>query len=522
MNAFIKQNDISPEYLTDESRYMGRADSLSFPVSEAELVETVGRLAAGAVPFTIQGGRTGITGGAVPEGGHILNLSRMGRITGVGFDEETGGFSVTVEPGLTLAVLHDHLGRKDFGLDLRDESSQRAFERFRNAGKFFFPTDPTETTASLGGMAACNASGARSFRYGPMRGHILGLSVVLSSGRTVRLARGQALARGRDFDLALDGGQPLTGTLPHYAWRAIKNAAGYFVRDDMDLIDLFIGQEGTLGVVSSLTLRLLPQRSHTIGVMFFFKSEAQALDFVIRARGQAAVPGEARPSAVEYFDRGALEITGSLAREGLRTPDPLHGAAVFIEAEGDDEERLFEYFASLEELVALCGGDPEANWAGTSVPERESLRLFRHAVPEAVNSYIGAVRREAPGITKLSTDFAVGDEALRSLMALYRERLDAAGLSTVMFGHIGNNHLHMNVLPRSLEDYERGKRVCAGIAEAVVAMGGSVSGEHGVGKLKRDLLALMYGADALDEMKRLKRVFDPGYLLNRGNLFTLP
>jgi D-lactate dehydrogenase (cytochrome) len=522
MTIIIPQQDISPEYLTDESRYAGRADSLSFPESAADLVETVGRLAASAVPFTVQGARTGITGGAVPEGGHILNLSRLTRITGFGFDEAAGTFTVTAEPGLTLAALQDHLRRKDFGADLEDAASQRAFERFRNAGRFFFAPDPTETTATLGGMAACNASGARSYRYGPTRGHVAGLEAVLPSGKTARLERGRSFARGREFRLELEGGSAIEGSLPRYAFRPIKNAAGYWIRDNMDLVDLFVGQEGTLGVISSLTLGLLPQPAHTLGVLFFFKAEKPALDFVVRLRADAAAGSAVKPSAIEYFDKEALAITAALKNEAIRAPDPAHRAAVYVEADGDDEERLFEYFEKLSGLLARYGQDPDANWAGTSPAERESLRLFRHAVPEAVNAYIAAARRDAPGLTKLGTDFAVGDDALRALVALYRDKLDAAGLRTVMFGHVGDNHLHVNVLPRDRQEYETGKRTFAEIAAAVVGMGGTVSGEHGVGKLKRDLLALMYGPDDIGDMKRLKRIFDPGYLLNRGNLFTLP
>ncbi len=522
MVAIIPKKDIGPEYLTDESRYLGHADSISFPSDAAELVETVGLLAASAVPFTVQGARTGITGGAVPEGGHILNLSRLTRIAGFAYDEAAGRFSITVEPGLTLAALGDHLRRKDFGADLSDPASQRAFERFRNSGRFFFPPDPTETTASLGGMVACNASGARSHRYGPTRDYVTGLTVVLSSGKTARLARGSSFARGREFTLALEGARAVAGSLPGYTFRALKNAAGYYVRDDMDLIDLFIGQEGTLGVVSAVTLGLLPEPAHTLGVLYFFKTEAQALDFVLRVRADAAAGSALRPSALEYFDKGALDVMAPLKSSAVRTPDPAHHAGVYVEVDDEEEERLYSYFEGLSGLVSLTGQDPDANWAGDSPAERESLRLFRHTVPEAVNARIAAARREAPAITKLGTDFAVGDDALRALVSLYRERLDAAGLDSVMFGHIGDNHLHVNVLPRTAEEYESGKKIFAGIAAAVVAMGGTVSGEHGIGKLKRNLLALMYGPDDIDDMKRLKRTFDPGFLLNRGNLFTLP
>jgi D-lactate dehydrogenase (cytochrome) len=522
MITILKEEDISPEYLSDESRLQGRADSISFPEHAADLRDLVARLAQSAVPFTVQGARTGITGGAVPEGGRILNLSRMNRITAMAHDETTDGFTVTVEPGLTLEALQNHLARKDFGADLADAASQRAFERFRNGGKFFFPPDPTETSASLGGMAACNASGARSHRYGPVRPYVRAAGLVLPSGATVSLARDGQRAQGRKFKLELDNGTVLSGVLPSYSWPAVKNASGYYVGDDVDLVDLFIGQEGTLAVYSSLTLALARRPACTVGVLFFFKREANALEFVRRVRYRPAAIDAITPCAIEYFDRGALEIIGTLEHESLRRPDPVFSSAVYVEADGENEDALLDYFGSLTENVALTGEDPDANWTGTDPDEREALRLFRHAVPEAVNHAVAAYKRDAPGINKLGTDFAVPEGKLPALVAAYRNTLDPAGLHYVMFGHIGDNHLHVNILPRTEKEFEAGKKSYRGLAETVAGMGGTVSAEHGIGKLKREYLTLMYGEQGIEEMKSVKRLFDPGYLLNRGTLFTLP
>jgi D-lactate dehydrogenase (cytochrome) len=522
MKTITAAEGISPEYLSDESRFTGAADAISFPEDSAELVDLVGRLARGAAPFTVQGARTGITGGAVSEGGHIVNLSKMNRITGLGWNEAADSFSITVEPGLALADLHNHLARRDFGAGFIDPASERAFERFRNEGKFFFPPDPTETTATLGGMAACNASGARSFRYGPMRLYVRALDLVLASGDAVRLERGGLKAAGRAFSLPLATGAVLSGMLPAYQFPRLKNAAGYFAADDMELIDLFIGAEGTLGVISSLTLAIVRQPAFTVGVLFFFKSEPPALEFVRRVKHRTRAIDTILPCAIEYFDQGALAIVRTLSDDKLRQPDPAHAAAVYVEADGGDEDRLFGYFEGLAAEMAGLGEDPDANWTGTDEREREALRLFRHAVPEAVNLAIAAYKREAPGITKLGTDFAVPEGKLGELVAVYRAALDPAGLQYVMFGHIGDNHLHVNILPRTGAEYAAGKTIYRRIAETAVAMGGTVSAEHGIGKLKRDYLSLMYGEAGIEEMKRVKRLFDPGYLLNRGNLFTLP
>ena len=154
----------------------------------------------------------------------------------------------------------------------------------------------------------------------------------------------------------------------------------------------------------------------------------------------------------------------------------------------------------------------------TEPREHERLRLFRHAVPEAVNLRIARIQRDCPDITKLGTDMAVPDEHLDGMLALYRKRLEAEGLEYVIFGHIADNHLHVNILPHTEDEYARGKEIYKGFAQEAVARGGTVSAEHGIGKLKTFLLPLLYGEEGVEEMRRVKRLFDPGGRLNPGTL----
>ena len=196
------------DYLRDESRRAGHAEKIVFPKSTQEVCEVVKLHDR----ITIQGGRTGITGGCVPDGGLILNLSRMNAIGKIEGDR------ITVQPG---ALLVDIRGIDD--------------------PTYSFPPDPTEATASIGGMVATNASGARSFHYGSVRNWIQALEVVLSNGETVRVERGVHRASGSTFKL---GG--IEGALPSSRMPKVKNAAGYFAKPDMDLVDLFIGAEGTV------------------------------------------------------------------------------------------------------------------------------------------------------------------------------------------------------------------------------------------------------------------------------------
>ncbi len=169
-----------PDCLRDESRRTGKADSISFPKTENELVRVVRQMAASGKPITVQGARTGIAAGAVPDGGHIINLSRMDRI--LGLRQDNGTFYIRVQPGLLLSEFRTAIAKREIPLRSPAPTELAALADFRAAAPQFFPTDPTETSASIGGMVACNASGARSLFYGPIRRHVNALRVVLADG----------------------------------------------------------------------------------------------------------------------------------------------------------------------------------------------------------------------------------------------------------------------------------------------------------------------------------------------------
>ena len=148
------------------------------------------------------------------------------------------------------------------------------------------------------------------------------------------------------------------------------------------------------------------------------------------------------------------------------------------------------------------------------------MKKFRHAIPESINMLIGEHKKAIPELTKLGTDMSVPDGRLEEVMRMYHDGLAAAGLDYVIFGHIGNNHVHVNILPRSMEEYEMGRALYLEWARQIVAMGGSVSAEHGIGKIKTEFLKLMFGDEGIQRMRQVKELFDPAGLLNRGNLFT--
>ncbi len=511
------------KYLADESRRSGCAEAVAWPTDTAQLCELMRLAAARRWPVTVSGARTGIAGGAVPEGGLVVSLERMNRVLALCMGEGEGEeLRLRLQAGVLLCELRKAIASGQFADAASwDEPSRQMLAELRRQPRCF-PPDPTETSATLGGMIACNASGAHTFRYGPTRAYVTALTVVLVDGGLLELRRGQCRADPEGWlTLRWPSGEERRFRVPTYGLPHTKNVAGYAAGPGLDAVDLFIGSEGTLGVIAEAEIRLLPAPERQAAEVVFWPREAQALAFVQALRRERQELGL---EAVEYFDHRSLEFlrerrTALGASSGVPECLPDGGCAVYLDL-GLPAAALP---ASLERLAALIvdlGGDLARTWSLHERGERETLRRFRHALPEAVNARIAEIRRHYPELTKLGTDMAVPDDCLEPIMATYHAELQAAGLEYVIFGHIGDNHLHVNILPRTPAEYARGKELYLKFAEQVVAMGGSPAAEHGIGKLKRPFLRLLVGEAGLAEMAAVKHAFDPELRLGPGNLFA--
>jgi D-lactate dehydrogenase (cytochrome) len=511
------------KYLSDESRRRGQAEGLCRPQTTAEVSALLREASRTACIVTVSGARTGLTAGAVPEGGLILGMERMNHICGLR-REDDGGLLIHCEASVTLAELQTAIRSGNFtDQDRWSEGSRQTLKEMRQGGqRFFYPPDPTETGASLGGTVACNASGAHTFRYGPTRHYVNWLKLVLADGSILALERGTCFADANGhFALQRGDGQRTSGQVPSFSQPATKNAAGYFSGAGMDLIDLFIGSEGTLGVITEVELRLLPLPEASCAAMLFCPDEASALQLTENLRRDQDLRGI---EAIEYFGPNALCLMrkrrGELgAASGVPECLPQDAACAIYLDIGTTCVQMLKALEKISSHSTALGLDPEVCWTAVAQDERERLRVFRHALPEAVNQRIADTRRTFPDITKLGTDMAVPDESLSEIMRLYRQRLEQAGLEYVIFGHIGNNHLHVNILPRTPQEYQNGHDIYREFAQAVTALHGSVAAEHGIGKLKADFLELMLGPEGIAQMRAVKNVFDPEGRLGRGTLF---
>jgi D-lactate dehydrogenase (cytochrome) len=311
--------------------------------------------------------------------------------------------------------------------------------------------------------------------------------------------------------------------LPGVQSPGVKNAAGYYVRSGMDIVDLFIGSEGTLGIFTSLTLKIVREPGEVLALFSFFPGEAEALDFSGLIRD---LPREETGfiMAAEYFDRASLKLIRREREErGILKdlpPFPLEsGTGVYTELAAESGTEMEGLLAETAGLLNTAGGDIGKTWTGEGWNGIGQFKELRHAVPEGINRRIDRVRRREPGITKLSTDLAVPEDNFRKLMTLYRTDLERTGLEGIIFGHIGDCHVHVNIIPETLKEYASGKELCRQWADAAVSMGGTVSAEHGIGKLKREFFRIMYTREDLEKFRKIKEVLDPNQILNRGNIF---
>ncbi|MHA1654025.1 MAG: FAD-binding oxidoreductase [Candidatus Thorarchaeota archaeon] len=512
-------------YLDDESHsFDGRADEILFPTTEGELAALLKQAHAKNVPVTIQGSRTGLTGAAVPLGGIVINVERMNRLLYVDYEESRGVYTIAAEPGVLLEDLVRAVTTKSLD-ELRGRGTpdqQAVLERFlKEPTDYTFPVDPTETSACIGGITACNASGARTFRYGAVRDWVFRVRVVLMNGDILDIRRGEVFAENGRFEIVLSDGSVVEVPVPTYEMPQTKNAAGLYAKPDMDLIDLFIGSEGILGAITLVELGLVPLPENIMTVMAFFPSEGDAVDFVYDVRSSDS---PVQMTFLEYFGPNALKIIREKASgAGIKVPALTDStqAIVFFEFSYTEED-MEEKVMALEEMLNAHNSSSESSWAGLDRAELEKMKTVRHFVPETINATIAQRKQQYHEVHKIGTDMAVPDEALRDYLRFYREVLDSQGMEYVVFGHIGNNHLHVNMIPRNNEEVEQGMANYMTFAKRAVELGGTVAAEHGIGKLKREFLKIMYGESGIQEMQAVKRALDPKWLLNRGNMIDVP
>src|SRR5215204_1295659 len=482
---------IVASFLSDAAHVPGGfAAGVSFPRNEAEVAALV-RNAERVLPV---GAQSSLTGGATPRGEVVLSTRALSFVGPVLADGPTHGYAIGVGAGVPLTVLQTTLG----------------------ASRFYYPPVPTFEGAFVGGTISTNAAGATTFKYGSTRSWVAGVSVVLANGDVLDITRGDVTASSDGIlEVQLTSGDAIAVTLPAYRMPDVaKLSAGYFARPAMDLIDLFIGSEGTLGVIVDATLRVIARPRRAVALI-------QCDDDWQAVAVTGALRGEPTVSAIEYMDARALRVVQEdiFTRAGLTRPG---GESVLLMAQIEIESDEAAVFERLQQMLDSCGVRDEASVAAAD-DERGAQRLFelREAVPAGVNALVADAKRAHPGIEKTAGDMVVPFSRLADSIALYRQAFESRGLEYAIWGHVSDGNLHPNLIPRTLDDMNRGREAIFEIARGVIGMDGAPLAEHGVGRsaLKQRLLQELYGEEGIEQMRAVKRALDPDWKLAPGVLF---
>lgn len=475
-------------YLSDASNYHGFAESIYLPEHEQEVVQLFKTFNEQRIRVTISGNGTGVTGARVPEGGVVVSLEKLNQIIELNLSEKF----IRVQPAIILKDLQDYV----------------------ESNGLFYPPDPTERNCFIGATVATNASGARTFKYGATRNHVIGLRVVLPSGETVKIDRGNNFADGLKATLLTESSKMISFPLPSYKMPETKNAAGYFSKPNMDLIDLFIGAEGTLGVITEIKLQLIDLPQNIFSCVAFFTVETDALNFIDESQAKknlSAVEKETgiiNPCALEFFDFHSLNF---LRTDFPNIPADSHSAVWFEQEFNDNED---ETASAWIKLLNKHRCNEDMVWFAADKNEHEKFHQFRHAISWKVNEFISQQK-----LKKVGTDVAVPVKHFRQFYLWMKDSVEKENINYVVYGHFGNCHPHLNMLPRNETEYRIAKQIYGAICTEAVRLEGTISAEHGIGKLKRDYLLEMLGEENVQRMASLKLILDPNKILNIGNMF---
>jgi D-lactate dehydrogenase (cytochrome) len=464
------------------------------------------------------GAQSSLTGGATPAGDVVMSTERLNSMT---IERER----IRVGAGVPLQHVQDSLFK---------------------VGRWFPPV-PTYLGAFAGGAVATCAAGAATFKYGTVREWVEGLTVILAGGDILSLTRGECRASAEGiFEIETAGGMR-TARLPHLRMPDVpKKSAGYFIEPEMDLVDLFIGSEGTLGAIAEVTLRTARLPGGLCRAFVPVPAEAHAITLVADLRRAALATwtsGDANGidvSAIEHLDARSIQILrddGVDRRLDITLPQGA-GMALLIDLEMSDAAAatdLWPVIASSLEASAVDSAltrfcrlldrhgvfdDAEITLPGDRA-RATAFADLREAVPAGVNRRVALAKQVDPAISKTAADMIVPFDRFAEMMAVCRRLFAERGLDLAVWGHISDGNVHPNVIPKDAGDVRKGREAILALGEAVVRMGGCPLAEHGVGRnpIKQQLLRQLYGDAGIAAMRAIKLGLDPKSVLASGVIF---
>ncbi|MCX7910978.1 MAG: FAD-binding oxidoreductase [Endomicrobia bacterium] len=455
-------------YLEDASNFKGgKAFSVYIPENENEVLDVLKYCVKNKIPLTISAAGTGTVAGRIPLDGVVLSTEALNKI--IKIDKQNK--QATLQAGVIV------------------EEFLKEIERYN----LFYPPFPTERTAFIGGNVATNASGEYSFRFGATRNYINRIKMFLTTGDILEIRRGEIFERNGFIDFGI-----FKVKIPSYRTPDVKCSAGYYIKDGMDAIDLIIGSEGTLGVITEVDVSLIDKLPERFIIIVFFKKDTDIPLIVKEIKNKKEQLGV---YSLEFFDESSLNF---LKDEYNFIPENTN--ALYIEAEKEKLEKLVELIETFRYVSTVVS---------ESLSEYKKLIDFRHKLPENINSYFRKI-----GSIKVAVDAAVPDDKFEELFLYYQKIIsENSSLKMVLFGHIGESHLHFNMFPDNEEKKQLAERIYIESIKKAVSLGGTGFAEHGIGKLKTKYLKFMYTEQQIKEMAQIKKTFDPYWILSLDNLF---
>jgi D-lactate dehydrogenase (cytochrome) len=500
-------------YLEDAAHYPGgHAKGVFRPRSIDEIADCL-RTGGRILPI---GAQSSLTGGATPFGDIVLSTERLNAISNI-------GDRVRVGAGVVLQSLQDELAKN----------------------RRWLPPVPTYLGAFAGGAVATCAAGAATFKYGTMREWVEGLTVVLAGGDVLTIARGDYVASGDgSFRIETSSGVRVIRIPSIHMPDVPKRSAGYFLAAGMDLVDLFIGSEGTLGVIAEVTLRTAAKPAAVCRAFVPVPTEAAAIALTGELRATSQDTWRSRDprgidiAAIEHIDSRSIAVVreDGVDRK-LEIAMPLDASVVLlIDLElPQDDGTLWSQLESARDpnatdspLLRFCRLlDRHGVLDDTELAlpaDRARAAAFadlREAVPAGVNRRVALAKQGDPAISKTAADMIVPFDRFAEMMTECRRLFAERELDLAVWGHISDGNVHPNVIPKDTEDVLKGRDAILQLGAAVIAMGGCPLAEHGVGRnpIKQQLLRQLYGDDGINAMRAIKLSLDPNGSLACGVIF---
>lgn len=463
---YKNNSDEFTSYLSDSSNYKGFADELYVPETSYELERIITDCGKKNVNITIRGAGTSTTGASAPNGGVIISMEKLNKVIDFNLSNKT----IIVQSGISLNELDNFLS--PFGL--------------------YLPVDPTEKNATIGGNISTNASGAKSYKYGSIYNHIEQIKLY-SLNKDLTL-------NNNTYDIDKTCNKPI-----------LKNASGYLLDNNNGFL---FSSEGTLGVITEVKIKLSVKPENSIMFLIFFDNYNDLLKALSSIKSSNADEKNKSkvlldPCSIEYFDKYSME----LLYKGIPNLPQNAICALWIEQECSNEamgELIELWFYYLTNII------PMVNDTITFIDEssKNKFIILRHSIPEYINEKISIY-----GTNKIASDTAVPEINFEEHFNFINNIAENQKLESYTFGHIGNSHLHCNFIPKLINDVIYANKLVEQINLNAISLNGTISAEHGIGKIKNQYFKQMISKEIYNNMIKIKKKFDPKLIFGDGNIF---